>query len=93
MKNVNLRACSQSQQRAALNSRCTIYDERFLTMGEKLGVSPHVLKKLVNHSVNDVTVQYLVLNIERLREHMPMDGFLKCLDVEDGEVLDCHLPG
>jgi hypothetical protein len=64
-------------------------------MGEKLEVPPYVLKKLVNHSVNDITGQYLVLDIERLREHMSLitDGFLKLLDVEDGEVLDCHLPG
>lgn len=64
-------------------------------MGEKLEVPPYVLKKLVNHSVNDITGQYLVLDIERLREHMSLltDGFLNLLDVEDGEVIDCNLTG
>ena len=63
----------------------------FFTMGEKLEVPPYVLKKLVNHSVNDITGQYLVLDIERLREHMSLITieFLKLLDVEDNVALDC----
>ena len=63
----------------------------FLTMGEKLEVPPYVLKKLVNHSVNDITGQYLVLDIERLRDHMSLITieFLKLLDVENGDALDC----
>jgi integrase len=51
----------------------TLHDLRrtFLTMGEKLDVPPYALKRLVNHSVsNDMTGRYLVLDIERLREHM-----------------------
>jgi hypothetical protein len=53
----------------------------FLTMGEKLEVPPYVLKKLVNHSLNDITRQYLVLDIERLRQHMSLitSGFLHFL--------------
>lgn len=65
--------------------------QTFLTMGEKLEVPPYVLKKLVNHSVNDITGQYLVLDIERLREHMSLITieFLKLLDVEANVALDC----
>ena len=64
-------------------------------MGEKLEVPPYVLKKLVNHSVNDITGQYLVLDIERLRQHMSVitTEFLKLLEVEDAEAIDRDFSG
>lgn len=75
----------------------TMHDLRrtFLTMGEKLEVPPYVLKKLVNHSVNDITGQYLVLDIERLRVHMSLitSGFLKLLDVSGAEMIACNPAG
>jgi len=59
--------------RAKSGIKFTMHDLRrtFLTMGEKLEVPSYVLKKLVNHSVNDITGQYLILDIERLRGPCP----------------------
>lgn len=59
--------------RAKCGFKFTCHDLRrtFLTMGEKVKVPPYTLKGLANHSVsNDITGQYLVLDIEQLRPHM-----------------------
>lgn len=61
-----------------------IHDLRrtFLTMAEKLDVPHYALKKLANHiPLNDVTANYVVLDIERLRIHMSRitDAFLALL--------------
>lgn len=56
----------------------------FLTMGEKLDVPPYVLKRLVNHSLaKDMTGQYIVQDIERLRQQMSRitNSFLQLIEV------------
>ena len=56
-------------------------------MGEKLDLPPYALKQLVNHSVaNDMTGRYLVLDEERLRQHMTRitNAFLELLDINGG---------
>lgn len=58
-------------------------------MGEKLEVPPYALKRLVNHSVsNDMTGRYLILDIERLRDHMSLitDSFLDLLGINGSDV-------
>ncbi len=77
--------------RAKSGVHFTFHDLRrtFLTMGEKLDVPHYALKRLVNHSVsNDITGQYLVLDIERLRTHMCRitDAFTKLLGVNDTDM-------
>ena len=43
----------------------------FLTTAERVAVPTYALKRLVNHSISsDMTGQYLVFDIERLRSHM-----------------------
>ncbi len=57
-----------------------------MTMGEKLGVPPYGLKRLVNHSLSkDMTGQYIVLDTESLRPHMSLitNAFLERLDIND----------
>ncbi|MBS2005766.1 MAG: site-specific integrase [Cyanobacteria bacterium SZAS TMP-1] len=77
--------------RAKGNIKFTFHDLRrtFLTMGEKLEVPPYALKCLVNHSVsNDITGQYLVLDIERLRLHMARitEAFIPLLGIYDSDM-------
>jgi integrase len=77
--------------RAKSGVHFTFHDLRrtFLTMGEKLNVPHYALKRLVNHSVsNDITGQYLVLDIERLRTHMCRitDAFIELLGVNDTDM-------
>ena len=87
------------QRHSELTVAPNFHNARFapnvFTMGEKLEVPPYVLKKLVNHSVNDITERYLVLDIERLRVHMSLitSGFLKLLDVSGGEMIACNPAG
>jgi len=51
----------------------TLHDLRrtFITIAESLDISPYAVKKLVNHSMsNDVTADYIVWDIDRLRKPM-----------------------
>ncbi len=42
----------------------------FITIAESLDISAYAVKKLVNHSVSDVTAGYVVWDVERLRKPM-----------------------
>ncbi len=78
--------------------RFTPHDLRrtFLTTAESLAVPPYALKRLVNHSISsDMTGQYLVFDIERLRAHMCRisDALLQkleidCIDTKDSKPLN-----
>jgi integrase len=61
------------QIRAKSGCNFMIHDTRrsFLTAGERLEVPYYVLKRLANHNVSgDTLIPYIVVSIERLREHM-----------------------
>ena len=65
-------------------------------MAEKQDVPPYALKRLVNHSISsDTTGHYLILDIERLRNHMVRitDAFLEHLGVIDTKTLSLPLAG
>ncbi len=71
----------------------TYHDLRrtFLTMGEKQNIPHYALKRLVNHSLSkDVTDGYLVLDIERLQQHMTLitNAFLDLLGINDSSKRD-----
>jgi integrase len=61
--------------------RFTLHDLRrnFLSMAARLGMSHYIIKKLANHvSGNDVTSDYIMIDVERLRSPMSQitDQFL-----------------
>jgi len=65
----------------------TLHDLRrtFITIAESLDISGYVLKRLLNHiDPNDVTANYIVTDVERLRE--PMNKISKYL-TQQGELL------
>jgi integrase len=58
---------------ALCGAKFSFHDLRrtFITMGAKLKVPEYILKRLLNHSItNDITKQYLVLDIDILRFYM-----------------------
>lgn len=70
-----------SQIGEKIDCRFLLHDLRrtFLTMAERLDVPHYVLKKLVNHvASHDVTAGYIVVDVERMRQHMSRitDSFL-----------------
>lgn len=61
----------------------TLHDLRrtFITMAESLDISAYALKRLLNHKdPNDVTANYIITDVERLREPMQRicDYILEC---------------
>lgn len=70
----------------------TLHDLRrtFITVAESLDISAYAVKRLVNHKMrNDVTAQYIGVDVERLRNPMQRicDYLLKAGGVQKGEVI------
>jgi integrase len=74
-----------------IGCRFVLHDLRrvFLTTAEKLDIPHYALKKLANHvSSNDVTAGYIVIDVERLRDHMSKIShhFGSLLGVNEGDL-------
>ncbi len=66
----------------------------FLTTAERVAVPTYALKRLVNHSISsDMTGQYLVFDIERLRSHMcrVTDALLEKLEINGKSIRESKL--
>ncbi len=63
------------------NIKFTVHDLRrtFITIAESLEISAYALKRLLNHkSKGDITMDYIIIDVERLRKPMQMISDYLC---------------
>ena len=63
------------------NIKFTVHDLRrtFVTIAESLDISAYALKRLLNHKAKgDITTDYIIIDVERLRKPMQMIADFLC---------------